>query len=57
MRIAQQENSVEKRGRVAWFTRKINITRDTRLALTTEAAGALSNSGRCPTLDTFLSGS
>ena len=33
---------------------KINITRDTRLTLTTEAAGALSNSGRCPTLDTFL---
>ena len=26
-----------------WFMRKINITRDTRLALTTEAAGALSN--------------
>ena len=26
MRIAQQENSVEKRGWVAWFTRKTNVT-------------------------------
>ena len=34
--------------------RKINITRDTRLALTTEAAGTLSNSGRCPTLRHLL---
>ena len=33
--------------------RKISITRDTRLALTTEAAGSLSNSEKCPTLDTF----
>ena len=57
MRIAQWENSVGKRVWVAWFTRKINITHDTRLALTTHAAGALSNSGRCPTLDTFSSGS
>ena len=57
MRIAQQENSVEKRGRVAWFMQKINITCDTRLSLTTEATGALSNSGRCHTLDTFSSGS
>ena len=32
-----------------WFTQKINITCDTRLALTTEA--------RCPTLGTFSSGS
>ena len=30
--------------------RKISITRDTRLALTTEAAGSLSNSEKCPTL-------
>ena len=40
-----------------WFMREINKVRDTKLALTTEAAGALSNSGRCPTLDTFSSGS
>ena len=57
MRIAQKENSVEKRSCVAWFMRKINITYNIRLALTTEAAGALSNSGRCLTLDTFSSGS
>ena len=36
---------------------KINITHDSRLALTTEAAGALLNSRKCPTLDTFSSGS
>ena len=40
-----------------WFTREINKVRDTKLALTTEAAGALSNSGRCPTLGAFSSGS
>ena len=40
-----------------WFMREINKVRDTKLALTTEAAGALSNSGRCPSLDTFSSGS
>ena len=57
MRIAQQENSAEKRGRVTWFTQKINITCDIRLALTTEASGTLSNSRRCPTLSTFSSGS
>ena len=31
-----------------WFTQEINKVRDTKLALTTEAAGALLNSGRCP---------
>ena len=40
-----------------WFTREINKVHDTKLALTMEAAGALSNSGRCPTLGTFSSGS
>ena len=40
-----------------WFTREINKVRDTKLALTTEATGTLSNSGRCPTLGTFSSGS
>ena len=40
-----------------WFTREINKVRDTKLALTTEAAGTLSNSGRCPTLGTFSIGS
>ena len=40
-----------------WFTREINKVRDTKLALTMEAAGALSNSGRYPTLGTFSSGS
>ena len=38
-----------------WFMWKINKTCDTRFALTTEAAGALSSSGRCPTLGTFSS--
>ena len=40
-----------------WFTQEINKVRDSKLAVTTEAAGALSNSGRCPTLGTFSSGS
>ena len=40
-----------------WFTREINKVRNAKLALTTEVAGALSNSGRCPTLGTFSSGS
>ena len=40
-----------------WFTWEINKVRDTKLALTTEAAGILLNSGRCPTLGTFSSGS
>jgi len=40
-----------------WFTWETNKVRDTELALTTKAAGALSNSWRCPTLSTFLSGS
>ena len=39
---------------MAWFTREINITHDTRLALTTEAAGALSNSGIEPHLRHLL---
>ena len=30
---------------MAWFMQKISITHDTRLALTTEAAGAMSGSG------------
>ena len=38
-----------------WFTQEINKVRDTKLALTTEATGALSNSGRCPTYRKFLS--
>ena len=37
-----------------WFTREINKVHDTKLALTMEAAGALSNSRRCPTLDRHL---
>ena len=37
--------------------REINEVHDTKLALTTEATGALSNSGRCPTLGIFSSGS
>ena len=52
-RIAQQRSEAQYN----WFTRKANKTYDTRFALTTEAAGALSNSGRCPTLGTLLSGS
>ena len=40
-----------------WFTREINKVRDIKLALTTEAAGTLSNSGRCHTLGTFSNGS
>ena len=34
-----------------------NMLSDTELALTTEAAGTLLNSGRCPTLGAFSSGS
>ena len=52
-RIAQQRSEAQYN----WFTRKANKTCDIRFALTTEAAGALSNSGRCPTLGTFSSGS
>ena len=40
-----------------WFTQKANKICDTKLALTMEATGALSNSWRCPALGTFLSGS
>ena len=36
---------------------EINKVRDTKLVLTTEAVGALVNSGRCPTLGAFWSGS
>ena len=45
------------RGLTNWFTQKANKTCDIRFALTTEATGALSNRGKCPTLGTFSSGS
>ena len=51
------EDPLRKLIRKSWFTWETNKVRDTEFALTMEAAGALSNCGRCSTLGTFSSGS
>ena len=52
------QKRIDKRGEKEawsnWFTRKANKVRDTELALTTEATGALSNSWKVPHLRHIL---